>query len=128
MEIDVTHLVKMADEMCAYSASRMELGDKAGEITWENAKSAAEETPLVRPEQLGNLQDYFREFGAWDDDELEAMTAIELNALLLQMVASEIREREHYSTVKEWKKAQESGQCSGNLYQSGKRWYYYVVC
>lgn len=81
----------------------------------------------MTPEQQSELRDWIRGFGAWDDEELAAMSDQETNALLLQFIAGDIREQEHFDTIEEWEAACESGQCSGALCQGdGGRWYYYV--
>src|SRR5688500_18487247 len=111
MEIEVTHLMKRHDEMGEFSASRAERGNNAGPETWASALAEAEERPLITPDQAEELIKHFAEYGAWTMDELRAMTHTELNALLIQFVASEIREREAYPTLREWRKAQERGEC-----------------
>lgn len=39
MEIDVTHMVDDADNMIELSGSRMEHGQDASRITWNNSKA-----------------------------------------------------------------------------------------
>lgn len=99
MEVEVTHLVNRADDMAYYSASRAELGDDAGAVTWQNAMDCFDpenldaDPPLVSTEeQLQAARDWFAEFGAWEPEEIAAWNAQEVNALLLQFVAGDIRE------------------------------------
>lgn len=93
MEIDCTWLL---DEDCGQlSGSIAELGNNAGRITWNNAMQAAESAwPDMTAEQIQSLKDYFGEIGAWDDEEREAWSDTETKALLIQMIAGDIREAE----------------------------------
>src|SRR4051812_6244905 len=91
MELDVTRLIREAD-CFEFSASRAERGDHAGRETWQNAKEEASESPLLSADQIDEARDYFRGFGAWSREELVAMSAEEINALLIQFVAGDIRE------------------------------------
>jgi hypothetical protein len=90
-ELDVTHLVREAD-CFGFSASMAEAGPTVARDTWQNAKAEAEDSPLLSAEQLDEAREWFREFGAWGREELAAMSADELNALLIQFVAGDIRE------------------------------------
>jgi hypothetical protein len=90
-ELDVTRLVREAD-CFEFSASRAERGENAGAETWANAKEEAGDSPLLSAEQLDEARAWFRGFGAWNREELAAMSADELNALLIQFVAGDIRE------------------------------------
>lgn len=128
-EIDVTHLVTDAD--CSeFSASVAERGKNAGPETWANALEFAKEKPLAKPENQSDLRDWIREFGAWDDEEIAAMSDEETNALLLQFVAGDIREMEAFDSPEEYQAAQEAGTCSGYLYHDVQatppRWLFYV--
>lgn len=126
MEIDVTRFV---DEMdCGtLSASRMELGDDAGRITWRNALEEAESHPLARTaEELEEVRDWLREFGAWTRAELDSFSALEINGMLIQFIAGDVREMEGFDSLDEYGKACERGTCSGRLFESAGRWYFYV--
>lgn len=129
MEIDITSLVARSCEMHHYSASQMELGPDAGRITWENSLDNAEESPLLTEgEQIETARDYFGEFGAWDDDERAAWSAQEVNALLLQLIAGDIREAlpELLDDYEEYKRLAEEGPISSRIFRADGRWYYYV--
>lgn len=93
MEINVTKLVERADEMYLYSASRMELGDDAGQVTWENAIDCIAEEPLLTESDVPYARDYLGCLGAWTREELEAMSSDEINALTLQFIAGDVRKR-----------------------------------
>lgn len=123
MDLNITHLVKL--ELRQFSASRMELGEDAGSITWNNAM----ESGLVfvsTEEEKQEARDYIRSFGAWDTAEIEAWNDTELNALILQFITGDLRE---YLDAKkcgrtEFKKWQEN--CGGSIYQNGQNYYYYL--
>jgi hypothetical protein len=93
MEINITCVFNTINP-ASYSASRMELGDDAGAITWANAMDAAPRI-LKSADQLQAFRDHMREFGAWDDVEIAAWTAHECNALFLQLISGDIRESMH---------------------------------
>lgn len=89
-ELDISSFIRDLDAP-TYSASRFELGDNAGAITWGNAKVDA----LAL---FGGAFDrdafnaFFAEFGAWSDEELAAHTDEECAALMLQFIAGDARE------------------------------------
>ena len=121
MELDITHLVARKADMIHYSASIAELGENAGKVTWENALDCASESPLVPPEGEAEARDYIREFGAWEDEEIDGWDSQTLNALVLQLVAGDIRDMSHYGSYAEYAEA------SGRVYQGDdSRWYYYL--
>lgn len=130
MEIDITHLMDRKADMKYYSASAAEIGQDAGRITWQDAMETFDEDNLdreaylVESDQAGELRSYFGEFGAWDEDELDAMSLHELNALLLQLIAGDIREREHY--VERDTLAEYEENIGGQICQCNDKWFYYV--
>lgn len=125
MELNVTRLI---DENCEqFSASRMELGDHAGEITWNNALQYTKEYPLVTGDQLDAVRQYLAGFGAWTKQELSYMSDNEVNALLLQFIAGDIREMENCESYEEYEQGCMQGTYSGALYRGDDgQWYYYV--
>lgn len=125
MEIDISNLMQRKEDMKYYSASQAEFGPDAGHITWENAVCVMEDEPLLTlPEQIAEAKDYFRGFGAWEDDELDAFSDLEVNTLLLQLIAGDIRERDYYEEKEKLEKYED--ECFGRIYASddGKWWYY----
>lgn len=128
MEIDVTHMVEDADEMFNLSGSRMEHGQDAGQITWNNSIEYGRECPLLETEeQRDAARDHFRAYGAWSDEEIASWSEEHLQAITCQEAAAGIRELEAYATIEEFKAACESGQCSGRLYPSDDgHWYLYL--
>lgn len=118
MEIDVTELVEYVD--CSlFSASAFELGEHAAQITWQNAMGDAAEGPLVPPEYIEEARDYIKDTGGWTEEEVDDMSDQEINALVLQFVASAIREYEkHFATYEEYIEAVTQGRVSGNLWRN----------
>lgn len=94
LNVDIV-ITKLAKEIAPrdYSASRMELGENAGKITWAHACEDA-------LEMFGDafnreaFDSFFAGFGAWDDAELAAHTDRESAALMLQFIAGDLRECE----------------------------------
>ena len=63
MEIDITAFFKNSDPW-QFSASKAEIGQNAGSITWNNAKQEASESPLLTTEeQLQALRDHVQGMG-----------------------------------------------------------------
>lgn len=92
LEFDVTPL--FADKLDAYllSNSVANLGDRAGQITWENALEAATDYPLVTDENREEVQDWIKEFGAWDEAEILLWDSQTLSAFIWQSAAADFRE------------------------------------
>lgn len=94
MEIDITAFVASADPS-EFSASRAELGQDAGKITWNNAKAEASLHPLISTDdEIEAFRRWIHDFGAWDDDEVAAWDSDEVNALLIQHISGDLRELE----------------------------------
>ena len=132
MEIDITRFFDTATAS-DFSASRAERGQNAGPETWANAVVRGAADPfLTTPADLDAARDYFRDFGAWDDAERAAWTAEEVNALLIQDIAANIREAGFDgldASEIDWDAytaAAEAGQLSGNLFASGDKIYFYM--
>lgn len=89
MEIEITQLLE--EDMFQFSHSRMEGGENAGENTWRAALDGPRPL-LTTPEQFSATRDYFGGFGAWTGEELNAMSENEIQALLLQFIAGDVRE------------------------------------
>lgn len=123
MELNITHMMRDADEMYLLSGSVAELGDRAGAITWDNSRRYARNNPLLLEEQIDDARKYFKSYGAWSEDELRAWTAEEVQGMVCQEVASEIREFTSYLTPMAYQKAAELGKASGRIFQSGHDWF-----
>jgi hypothetical protein len=128
MELDVTAYVEEVD-CSSFSASMAELGRNAAKITWECAMRHVQEDLLVSSEEdLQEVRDHFVSTGGWTRDEADEMGDQEVNALLLQFVATAVREYEdHFDSYEEYEKAAHEGQVAGNLWRNDDgTWTYYV--
>jgi hypothetical protein len=95
MEINIASLLSRSDfDPAECSGSRAELGDDAGRITWQNSMAAAAVPPVLldTPEKLDAMRDFARSSGGWTQEEVDAWSAQEVNALLVQWVAGDIRQ------------------------------------
>lgn len=92
MEIDITAMTDDCYDLRDYSASVAERGEHAGRMTWNASNRETHFHFLNTREELAKARAYFREFGAWSDEELAEMTDKEINALLLQNIAGNLRE------------------------------------
>lgn len=115
LEIKIDHLIN--NPITPYlSGSVAELGDYAGNITWNNCKREAQLKPLLTTaEQIAEAKQYFKEFGAWED--LDTWPDSEINALTLQWIASVIREFESFDTFEEYEAAEMEGTVSGGIFK-----------
>lgn len=131
MDLNITQL---ADVPCfAFSHSAAEGGRDAGRNTWQSAM-AGPRPLLSTPEEFQTVRDYFRAFGAWDDQEIAAWSENEIQALLLQFIAGEVRDSpaigggqaDCLSEI-DWEEFQlqsEAGSVSGNLFRGDAGKYY----
>jgi hypothetical protein len=126
-DIDVTPIL---DEDCGLlSASRAELGENAGQITWRNCIALAERLPLVTDENRDDIRDHFADYGAWEREEIDARTDTELSAMVWQEAAACVREFEDYCGAdrKVYQRKCEEGTCSGRLSiedEPRRAWFY----
>lgn len=134
MEIDITNFFLNRDAS-EFSASIAETGYKdIAKRTWKSALKEAENFPLLTTEEECNtLKKYAKDFGAWSDEEIEAWTPQECNALFIQLVSGDIREG-NLDKVSvsdddwhEYEKDSEYGRCSGNIYRSPDDKIYYSL-
>ena len=127
MELKITRLFKTINPRY-YSASCAEIGQDAGAVTWQNAIDAAPRL-LNTKEKLQAFAQHIRGFGAWSDAEIGKMSVKHCNALLLQMIAGDIREAGLNTKSPDWTKYQEeseAGQISGRMFEGtdGQIYYY----
>lgn len=117
-EIDVTPI--LSEDCSLLSASQAELGPDAGKITWTNCLALAERLPLITDENRDDVRDHFRSYGAWECDEIEAWTDIELSAMVWQEAAASMREFQDYcdSDLEKYERECERGTISGRLWLS----------
>lgn len=91
MDLNITRFFHEAPHR-DYAASAMELGQNAGQITWQNAMGDAYEWALLPDAELETFADWVRGTGGWSDEEVDAMSNQELQALCVQFVAGWIRD------------------------------------
>ena len=133
MEIDITDFFN-GDDPSLYSASRAELGDNAGKITWSAAMERGATPPVMLDDdaKLDALRDHTRGFGAWEKEEIDGWTPQECNALFIQMVSGDMREGGLHAdmTAKDWKRYErdaEAGRVSSRIGRGDDgRVYYYL--
>jgi hypothetical protein len=132
MQINITRFFNEAP-VFDFSHSQMEGGPNAGPETWNNAKDAAAESPLLTtPEQLDALREYVKGFGAWDDEEIAAWSDNEVNALFIQLLSGDMREagldnEPDEDAWKEYESRAEAGQCQSNIYKGDDGEIYYSL-
>lgn len=124
MEINITQFYNDANP-ATYSASMAELGDNAGRITWNNAMGAP--ALLDTPDKLEAMRAWAKSSGGWDDAEIAAWSDLELNALFIQLVSGDIREKEGM-TWEEYQALSEAGTVSGALFEADGQIYYILEC
>lgn len=124
MEIEVTHMIEDADSMVELSGSRMEHGQDAGRITWNNSKAYGADHPLLTTDEMRDAaRAHFREYGAWSEEEITAWSEEELQAITCQDVAAAIRETD----FEDYERQCKDGTDSGRLYKGDDgRWYFYL--
>lgn len=140
MEIKITDFWNDGD-MQRYSASRAELGDKAAEVTFHSAKEAVPDYLKRLPKGgIKAVRDWLLEFGEWDsytDIDKGDMDGQTCRALLLQIIAGDIREATALIdkdttdwTDKEWEEYQklsDEGTVSGRLFKGIDNHIYFYV-
>ena len=131
LEVIVTCLITDLDP-AELSGSIAERGLNAGQETWENSMQAAEDyAPILKPDERPAARKFFRGFGAWNDEEVAAWTDKELDALVLQYAAGDLRELQALAPGDglgdiDWDEAEklsERGTVSGSLFISGDNLY-----
>lgn len=122
MEIDVTHMVEDAESLVELSGSRVEHGQDAGRITWNNSKEYGAEHPLLTTDDMRDAaRAHFRAYGAWSEEEITAWAEEDLQAITCQDVAAAIREMEAYKDHADYLER------DGRVYQGDdKHWYFYL--
>jgi len=119
MQIDITDWIASIDPGML-SGSIAELGDRAGALTWQNSCDAVKDfNPLPDADALQEFRDWLKPWGAWDDDEIAAMSDDHLRALCLQWIASDWREAFEDQEPPNWEDYQiraEAGSCPSSFY------------
>ena len=133
MELDITDFFLSCDDPQQYSASVVEYGDRAGAITWANACRDAKMYPLLRTEEeITAAQKYIKSFGAWSEAEITAWPTDKLGALLIQFIASELRDvgLSASATPENWEYYEaliHTGQVAGGIFRDVDGRIYYSI-
>lgn len=132
MEIDITDFFNEANP-ADYFASVAEKGPDAASTTWFAALDAAlEHTLLDNEDALAAMRDHLADFGAWEDEEIRGCTDLDLNALLIQLIAGDMREASDCMHADEWDWVAYEEMCAngglrGNIQRGDDgRVYYYL--
>lgn len=133
MELDITDFFNDCAPM-DYSASVAELGQSAGADTWRAAVDDAPDYALLDTEEKRQaFRAHVAGYGAWSDDEIAAWSDDELTALLIQIIAGDIRDADLDTTAPDWGAYQAlrgTGTISGRLFGGPMsvdgRVYYYI--
>ena len=126
LEVIVTRLINEVDPS-EISGSIAERGNNAGPETWANAMEATADEPLLKPDERNAARKFFRGFGAWTEQEIAAWSDNELDAIVLQYAAGDLRELQSCAPGDglgdiDWDEAerlQSEGTCAGSLFVHG---------
>jgi len=134
-EIDITSLVR-SDEFVPFDLSNncATLGNDAGRLTWnasiETAGSVASLIPTAEHKEA--FRDFVASSGGWTREEIAAWTDTELDALLLQWIAGDVREAFDDADFADWDWAQyekdcEAGRIAGRIFRADDgRVFFYI--
>ena len=134
MELDITDFFNATEDNASlYSASQMEAGENAGKLTWGAALGAAPGSGLLTTsDERREFEDFVRAVGAWEPEEVKGWSDDKCRALLIQMIAGDMREAELdcYSSDEDWaeyERRAEAGDISSRLFRGDDgRIYYYI--
>ena len=94
MEIDITTFYKYCVPL-DYCASVAEIGRNAGADTWQAAlDDSLEYIMLSTCAKREAMRDHLKEYGAWSATDIDRWSIQELNAMLIQEIASAMRNPE----------------------------------
>ena len=133
MELDITDFFLRCDNPQQYSASKAEYGDRAAQITWENACCDSRRSLLFKTsDEVIAVRDYFKGMGVWTEDEIVEWPLEELNAILIQDIAGAMREGNLTcnATQEDWDNYSVlavDGQVPGNLFNTEDGRVYYNI-
>ncbi len=131
MELDITHFFTEAAPR-DYSASVAEIGRDAARTTWNAALDDTEHFPelLDTDEKREAFRAHVKGFGAWEESEIRAWSNDELTALLMQMIAGDMREGGLDAWKVDWADYEQGatdGAYSGRIFRGDDgRVYYYI--
>lgn len=129
MEIDITNFF---NNECPkdFSASASEIGNNAGAYTWRAAMDTAEDYDFLdNDDKREEFRRHVKEYGAWTEEEIARWTNTELNVLLIQMIAGDMREGdlEAGANADDWRDYHARcalGNCNSNIFKTGDVIYY----
>ena len=137
MEIDVTRIVEEMTPLETRAVSGGWWGaypdpDVRKLHAWQEALRLASKHPVLNHrEDIAAMRTHLLGDGAWEGEEIADMTAIELTALLVQLIAGDMHEGGLHaeSTEEDWAKYEEdgiAGRVPSNLYRADYdgRFYY----
>lgn len=129
MELDITHVLN--EETWGYTGSIVTHGELGVRQTFDNARGDAD--ALFPDVEREDLVDHFKGYGAWSEEELEAMPLTDLRAMLLQDVVLHLREmglEDECPDEYDWEAYEEGcsqGTYAGNIFRGGAgRIYFYM--
>lgn len=129
-DINVTCLVEDVSPF-DLSHSIAEGGKNAGPETWAASLQAAREHPVLAIEDYDDVRKYFKGFGAWEEAEINLWDKDQINAMVLQYAAGDLREVQSLCPGPgvadvDWDEAERlssEGTIGGHLYEAdGKLW------
>lgn len=112
LEICLKSIQDLIEQDCySLSGSVAELGSNAAQFTWNNALEYSKKYPLLKnTSEVLEAKAYFRSFGAWSDEEVSRWGYQDVNALLVQEVASDVKEAlEIFDSLEEIEEYEDSG-------------------
>lgn len=118
MELNITAFVREQD-MFDFSHSAAEGGHTAGTDTWRAAIAASPTYMFVTDDTRDDIREWAAAFGAWEREEIDAWSDVELNALVLQFAAGDVRAMEATGNDDE---------PEGNVYRADGEWFMYIGC
>lgn len=136
MEIDVTEIVQEMTPLEARATSGGWFGadpdpDSRKHRAWQEALRLASKHPVLnRREDIAAMRTHLLGYGAWEGEEIADMTAIELTALLVQLIAGDMYEGELHaeSTEEDWARYEQDGhdgRVPWNLFRGDDGRFYY---
>lgn len=117
-------MINDSDTMPTLSGSINELGSNAASYTWNNSKDYAANNPLLKTkDEISYARKYLLSLGAsWTEEELSP--EIEVQALITQLIAGDIREYLNYESYEEYEQASHNGQVSGLIFKNDDQYFY----
>ena len=130
MEINITDFF-YTGQAHLYSASKVELGENAGKLTWLNALGYANKHRMLDTEdQLEAFRQFVKETGGWTQEEMSHWTNHELNALFVQFVAGDMREARLDTPLPDWEQYEidaMEGRVSSRFFKSEDNQVFYDI-